>query len=227
VITDETRSATQTRSPPNGVITVHARGLNAARAVGVSLNRSAGRRSHRLPGIEISMITTKRLPMYIVIGAVISALAVIVALTVSHSSAKGAKVNAAPKTTVVKTRTTKYGQILVDAQGRTLYLFEKDNGMSSSCSGSCASYWPPVPVAGQPQGSGGAMASSIAVISRSGGHKQLTYAGHPLYYFIGDHKAGQTSGQGLDQFGAKWYVLDATGAAVTSAPSNGNQGGGY
>jgi predicted lipoprotein with Yx(FWY)xxD motif len=173
------------------------------------------------------MIATKRLPLYILIGAVVSALAVVLGLTVSHSGAKGATVNAAPKTTVVKTRTTKYGQILVDAQGRTLYLFKKDNGMSSSCSGSCASYWPPVPVAGQPQAAGGAMASSIAVITRSGGQKQLSYAGHPLYYFIGDHKAGQTTGQGSDQFGAEWYVLDATGAAVTSAPSSGNQGGGY
>jgi predicted lipoprotein with Yx(FWY)xxD motif len=169
------------------------------------------------------MIATKRLPLYILIGAVLSVLAVAFALTVSHSGAK----SATPKTTVVKTRTTKYGQILVDAKGRSLYLFEKDSGMSSSCAGSCASYWRPVPVAGQPQASGGATASSIAVITRSGGHKQLSYAGHPLYYFIGDHKAGQTTGQGLDQFGAKWYILDATGAAVTSAPANSNQGGGY
>jgi predicted lipoprotein with Yx(FWY)xxD motif len=173
------------------------------------------------------MIATKRLPLYILIGAVLSALAVVLGLTVSHSGAKGATVSAAPKTTVVKTRTTKYGQILVDTQGRTLYLFEKDNGMSSTCSGSCASYWPPVPVAGRPQASGGAMASSIAVLTRSGGQKQLTYAGNPLYYFVGDHKAGQTTGQGIDQFGAKWYVLDPTGAAVTSAPSTSQQGGGY
>jgi predicted lipoprotein with Yx(FWY)xxD motif len=175
------------------------------------------------------MIATKRLPLYILIGAVLSALAVVLGLTISHSGAKGGTVNAALKTTVVKTRTTQYGQILVDAQGRTLYLFEKDNGMSSSCSGSCASYWPPVPVKGQPQASGGAMASSIAVITRSGGRKQLSYDGHPLYYFVGDRKAGQTSGQGLDQFGAKWYVLDSGGAAVTSAPSSskGGYGGGY
>jgi predicted lipoprotein with Yx(FWY)xxD motif len=169
------------------------------------------------------MTATKRLPLYILIGAVLSVLAVAFALTVSHSGAKG---NTTPKTTVVKTRTTKYGQILVDAKGRTLYLFEKDQAMSSSCSGSCASYWRPVPVAGQPQASGGATASSIAVITRSGGHKQLSYAGHPLYYFIGDQKAGQTTGQGRDQFGAKWYVLDSTGAAVTSAPASSNQGGG-
>ena len=172
------------------------------------------------------MSSLNRLPLYIVVGGVLSALAVVLGITVSHSGATGATVNAAPKSTVVTTRSTKYGPILVDAQGRTLYLFEKD-GVSSTCSGSCASYWPPVPVGGQPQASGGATATSVGVITRSGGQRQLTYAGHPLYYFVGDHKAGQFQGQGLDQFGAKWYVLDSNGAAVTSAMSSGNQGGGY
>jgi predicted lipoprotein with Yx(FWY)xxD motif len=173
------------------------------------------------------MTATKRLlPLYIVGAAVIVVLAVVLGLTVSHSKSKGATVNARPKTTVVNSRTTKYGQVLVDAQGRTVYLFEKDSGMSSSCSGSCTSYWPPVPVTGQPRASGHAVASSVGVITRSGGHEQLTYAGHPLYYYVGDNKAGQTNGQGSDQFGGKWYVLNPAGAAVTTMVGT-RQGGGY
>jgi hypothetical protein len=72
------------------------------------------------------------------------------------------------------------------------------------------------------------MAASIGVTTRSDAQQQLTYSGHPLYYFVGDHTAGQTTGQALDQFGARWYVLDATGAAVTSTPTgSSNQGGGF
>jgi len=125
------------------------------------------------------------------------------------------------------TRNTDLGQILVDTQGRTLYLFAKDTGATSTCDGSCASYWPPVPVTGVPHAAGGASATSLGVITRADGAQELSYAGHPLYYFIGDTKAGQQHGQGVDQFGAKWYVLDATGTAVVQQPSNtGNTGGG-
>src|SRR4029079_2455569 len=89
------------------------------------------------------------------------------------------------------------------------------------------STWRLVPVGGRRQGAGGAPTPSLGVISRADGAQELSYAGHPLYYFIGDTKAGQQHGQGVDQFGAKWYVLDATGAAVVQQPSNtGNTGGG-
>jgi len=111
----------------------------------------------------------------------------------------------------------------------TLYLFAKDTGPGSTCEGSCASYWPPVPVSGAPHAAGGAAAAALGVITGSGGSRQLSYAGHPLYYFVGDTKAGQTRGQGLDQFGAKWFVLNSTGAAVVNAPSTASNtgGGGY
>jgi predicted lipoprotein with Yx(FWY)xxD motif len=176
------------------------------------------------------MTSSKRLPLYVAGGAGLSALAVVLGLTVSHAGPKASAVGTSPASTVVETRDTALGQILVDTQGRTLYLFAQDTGPSSTCEGSCASYWPPVPVSGVPHAAGGAAAVSIGVITGSGGSRQLSYAGHPLYHFVGDSKAGQTRGQGLDQFGAKWFVLNAAGAAVVNAPrtaSNTGGGGGY
>jgi predicted lipoprotein with Yx(FWY)xxD motif len=176
------------------------------------------------------MIASGRLPLYVAGGAGLSALAVVLGLTAGHSDAKRPAASSSPSSTVVTTRSdTGLGQILVDAQGRTLYLFAKDTGPTSTCQGSCASYWPPVPVpvSGVPHAAGGATSTSLGVIARSGGSRQLSYAGHPLYYFVGDSKAGQTRGQGLDQFGAKWFALNAAGAAVVNGPSTaGNTGGG-
>lgn len=177
------------------------------------------------------MIKSKRLPLYVGGGAGLSALAVLLGVTVSHAGGTGGELSASPQSTVVTTRETNLGKVLVDAQGRTLYLFAKDTG-ASTCNGSCASYWPPVPVTGQPHASGNAAATSIGVVSRSDGKRQLTYAGHPLYYYVGDSKAGQTNGQAMNQFGAEWYVLNQAGAAVVSAASDGNNtgtggGGGY
>jgi predicted lipoprotein with Yx(FWY)xxD motif len=175
------------------------------------------------------MITSKRLPLYVAAGAGLSSLAVL-GLSISHSGPNASAVSTSPASTVVETRDTGLGQILVDTQGRTLYLFAKDTGPTSTCEGSCASYWPPVPVSGLPHAAGGAAAASIGVITGSGGSQQLSYAGHPLYYFVGHSKAGQTRGQALDQFGAKWFVLNSAGAAVLNAPSStgsGGTGGGY
>jgi predicted lipoprotein with Yx(FWY)xxD motif len=173
------------------------------------------------------MIKSKRLPLYVAGGAGLSALAVALGLAVSNSGSTGSALSTSPATTVVTTRGTGLGSVLVDAQGRTLYLFAKDIGPASTCDGSCASFWPPVPVSGAPRTAGGVSAASLGVITRSGGRRQLSYAGHPLYYFVGDSKPGQTRGQGLSQFGAKWFVLDAAGAAVANTPSTAGNGGGY
>jgi predicted lipoprotein with Yx(FWY)xxD motif len=171
------------------------------------------------------MTKSKRLPLYVGVGALLSALAVLLGVSVGHAGGAGGQFSTSPRSTVVTTRDTSLGQILVDAQGRTLYLFQNDTGPASTCTSSCASYWPPVPVTGQPHASGQAAATSIGVITRSDGKRQLTYAGHPLYYYVGDSKAGQARGQGMNQFGARWYVLDPAGAAVLSAASDGNNTG--
>jgi predicted lipoprotein with Yx(FWY)xxD motif len=184
------------------------------------------------------MIKSKRLPFYVAGGAALSALAATLGLTLGNSNSSASTVTATPSSTVVQTRDTALGTILVDAQGRTLYLFAKDNGPASACVGSCASAWPPVPVAGTPGVSGAASAADLGVITGAGGARQLTYAGHPLYYFAGDSKPGQTNGQAISEFGAKWFVLNSSGVEVVQAPvvqapvtspSSANQpaGGGY
>ena len=170
---------------------------------------------------------TKRLPLYVAGVAGISAAAAVIGLTQS-SGASGSAVTATPSSTVIKTRDSSFGPILVDGQGRSMYLFAKDNGPASTCQGSCAAAWPPVPVIGTPHVAGGVDAASVAVISRSGAaQRQLTYAGHPLYYFTGDEKAGQTHGQALTEFGAKWYVLNSAGSAVVKAPAASTSGNNY
>ena len=87
----------------------------------------------------------------------------------------------------------------------------------SMCSGACAGAWPPVPANGSVTAAGSATAKDLGTITRSDGTKQVTYDGHPLYYFAGDSGAGQTSGQGSDAFGAKWWLVSPTGASITAA----------
>jgi predicted lipoprotein with Yx(FWY)xxD motif len=114
----------------------------------------------------------------------------------------------------VSLRSTSLGKILVDSNGMTLYLFEKDTSGMSNCSGSCASVWPPSTASGSVHAGKGVKAAKLTTISRSGGQKQLSYNGHPLYRYAGDSKPGQTKGEGLNQFGAKWYVLNAAGNKI-------------
>jgi predicted lipoprotein with Yx(FWY)xxD motif len=116
------------------------------------------------------------------------------------------------------------GTILV-VGGRTVYLFQRDTGPHSTCSGACATNWPPVTTTGAAKTGGGATASMLGTTRRADGTTQVTYAGHPLYYYAGDSSAGQTNGQGLNAFGAKWYVMAPSGAAVTKT-ANGGSGGG-
>jgi predicted lipoprotein with Yx(FWY)xxD motif len=124
---------------------------------------------------------------------------------------QGPAPTAAPAGMTVKVSTTKLGRVLTDGNGRTLYLFEKDKGAASSCSGACASIWPPVTVSTAGQG---LSAAKLGSIKRSDGKTEATYAGHPLYTYAGDAKPGDARGQGLDQFGAEWYVLAPSGQKI-------------
>jgi predicted lipoprotein with Yx(FWY)xxD motif len=134
----------------------------------------------------------------------------------SQEASKGARV-ALGKTTL--------GRVLVDARGRTLYLFAKDKGGRSACYGACATYWPPLVSTAKPQAASGVRASSLALTKRTDGKRQVTYAGHPLYTFSLDTRAGQTSGQGLTDFGGSWNAVAASGRAVKSTASSGSSGG--
>jgi predicted lipoprotein with Yx(FWY)xxD motif len=116
-------------------------------------------------------------------------------------------------------RSTSLGKTLVDANGRTLYLFKGDRRDVSTLSAAGAAVWPRFVSAGHVKAEGGAQAALIGTTTSRSGAKQVTYAGHPLYYYVGDSKPGSTRGQGLNQFGALWYVLGSTGNAITHAPS--------
>ena len=115
------------------------------------------------------------------------------------------------------------GAILVDSKDRTVYLFEKDTGPKSTCSGACATEWPPVTTSGKPSAGKGVTASMLGTTKRSDGTTQVTYNGHPLYLFEADQKPGDATGQNVDAFGARWYVLSPAGDKVQATGS----GGGY
>jgi len=117
------------------------------------------------------------------------------------------------------------GKILVDSQGRTLYLFERDSGTKSTCTGACAVEWPPLRATRKPTVGGGANASAVATSARSDGKPQVTYNGHPLYLFTGDQKPGDTNGQGVNAFGGLWYVLSSSGNQITTSAGSGGSFG--
>lgn len=116
--------------------------------------------------------------------------------------------------TSVAVKTSPLGNILVDGQGRTLYLFLADKGTASTCFDACANVWPPFVAAGKPAAGAGASAALLGTTARKDGKAEVTYHGHPLYYYASDAKPGDTTGQGLNQFGAEWYVLSAAGAKI-------------
>jgi predicted lipoprotein with Yx(FWY)xxD motif len=105
------------------------------------------------------------------------------------------------------------GQILVGANGKTVYVFLADKGTTSTCNGSCAQNWPPVTTTGTPHASGGASQALLGTTTRADGATQVTYHGHPLYYFIADTGPGMANGEGLNAFGALWEVINAAGTS--------------
>jgi len=155
-------------------------------------------------------------------GAIASALlAVGCGGTSSPTAASSPSPNPSPSpaattgtTIAVATNANLSGQILVDGKGMTVYLFVVDTGTTSTCYTSCASIWPPVLTTGAPQAGAGATASLLGTTTRTDGKIEVTYAGHPLYYFIKDKAAGDTTGQGVNGFGGLWWVLTPSGAAM-------------
>jgi predicted lipoprotein with Yx(FWY)xxD motif len=129
-------------------------------------------------------------------------------------TARPARPSRVTASSALAVRRTPLGRTLVDARGRTLYLFEADRPNLSNCSNACLSVWPALTTQRRPGARGGAVASKIGTIPARGGKRQVTYAGRPLYYYVGDRKPGDTNGQGLNQFGAKWYVLSPAGKKI-------------
>jgi predicted lipoprotein with Yx(FWY)xxD motif len=127
-------------------------------------------------------------------------------------------------TTVDLGRST-LGRMLVTSRGRTLYLFEKDRNGRSSCTGTCATYWPPLLTTSRPHAGTGVRAALLGTTRRPDGKLQVTYKRHPLYTFALDRRAGQTKGEGLDDFGAEWYAVSAAGSKIDQDSGGSGYGG--
>lgn len=123
----------------------------------------------------------------------------------------------------IATKTAPLGTYLVDQAGKTVYLWVADTGSTSGCTGQCAVYWPPV--TGTAKASGSVSQTALGTSTRADGTHQVTYDGHPLYYYKGDTSAGMTAGQGSDVFGAKWWVVGTDGKAITAAAGGGSSSG--
>jgi predicted lipoprotein with Yx(FWY)xxD motif len=133
---------------------------------------------------------------------------------------------AATSATSVGLSQSKFGRILVDGHGRSLYLFDRDRNRKSSCYGGCAGEWPPLIVSGKPHATSGVKAALLGRTKRRDGRWQVTFRGHPLYTFAGDAAKGQTNGEGLDDFGGWWYLVSPAGVKVVGGAS-GTGGYGY
>ncbi|MEA2141037.1 MAG: hypothetical protein QOC91_1136 [Solirubrobacteraceae bacterium] len=115
----------------------------------------------------------------------------------------------------LQTKHGKLGTILAAGPKRlSVYMFEADKGTASSCNGACAKVWPPVTTEGKPAASGGAVAADLGTTMRSDGTEQVTYKGHPLYFYDDDKDAGDAYGQASEAFGAGWYVLKPDGSKL-------------
>ncbi|MGH6657346.1 MAG: COG4315 family predicted lipoprotein [Actinocrinis sp.] len=181
-------------------------------------------------------LSLHRVPLAVRIGAPLVAGALLVAGCSSSSSPSAGSANTgaagAPSSAsagsgsssaasvTVETHAGPAGTYLTDGNGHTLYLWSADTGTKSNCNGSCASAWPPL--TGTATAGTGATASELGTSARSDGTMQVTYNGHPLYYYSQDASAGQTSGQGSQQFGAPWWLVSAAGAAITASGSTGS-----
>jgi predicted lipoprotein with Yx(FWY)xxD motif len=167
-------------------------------------------------------LAAARRPRAVVVAAAVAALAA-VSLAVQPPATYAAHAKGA----VVSTAKVGLGSIIVDANGRTLYLFAKDRNGKSACSGQCAVFWPPLITNGKPRVTGGANASLIGTTRRADGRLQVTYNHHPLYTFVKDKKAGQTNGEGVNAFGAAWNAMSPAGTRIekpSAAPSPGGSG---
>ena len=130
---------------------------------------------------------------------------------------------------MVKTAKGSAGTYLTGPNGHALYLWVADSGDKSVCAGACAQAWPPLITNGKPAAGSGATSSDLGTTMRSNGTEQVTYKGHPLYYYVADTSAQTTTGQGSNDFGAKWWLVAPSGTAITSGgpTASASSGGPY
>jgi predicted lipoprotein with Yx(FWY)xxD motif len=127
-----------------------------------------------------------------------------------------ASTSAAATPAKVSLKKTTLGMILVNGRGRTLYAFTKDSRNKDRCvtTSGCTSTWPVVTSHGKPQGGPGVKGSMLSTIKLPGGSRQVTYAGHPLYTYVGDSSAGATDYVGISAFGGTWLAMNSAGKTL-------------
>jgi predicted lipoprotein with Yx(FWY)xxD motif len=113
----------------------------------------------------------------------------------------------------IKVADSQFGEILFDGDDRAIYQFDKETSSNSECYGACADAWPPVLTDRDPQAGTGADAQLLGTTERDDSSTQITYAGHPLYYYV-DDPPGQVLCHGVDEFGGLWLVVEPSGEAV-------------
>lgn len=169
---------------------------------------------------------TRSAALAVVGGASLVLLAACGGGTSTYGGSSGAS-QAAHAAGRIDVATTPAGKVLVDPRGRTLYVFAPDPRGHSTCTGSCATYWPPVPGADAERATA-AVTATLGTIKRADGSSQLTANGYPVYTYVGDHARGQANGQGTNLSGGLWWVVSPSGARVTETvpSSTGASGGG-
>ena len=166
----------------------------------------------------MGMSLLRRVPMPVKLGVPVAAGLLAAACGSAAGSTAGGTPASGPATaTVIESHAGSAGAFLTNGSGRAVYLWSADSMNKSNCSGACAGVWPAVTTTGKVTAADGAKAADLGTITRSDGSKQVTYGGQPLYYFAGDSGPGQTSGQGNDGFGAKWWLVAPAGAKITVA----------
>jgi predicted lipoprotein with Yx(FWY)xxD motif len=206
--------------------------------------RSSDTQAHqsrrREPGkAQVTKSRVARMPAPVKVGVPLAAAALLAAACssgggsssaatpASSSPAAASSGNAAASSSlIISTASSSAGPVLINGTGRAVYVWAKDAKDMSACTGACASAWPPVQPTGTVTAALSAASSDLGTITRSDGTKQVTYDGHPLYYFSGDSGSGQANGQGSDSFGAKWWLVTPSGAEVTASVTSFTPSGG-
>jgi predicted lipoprotein with Yx(FWY)xxD motif len=145
---------------------------------------------------------------YLLLALLVAATSLFLATAMADSASAGGGKR-------IKTGSTRFGTILQDARARSLYLFTKEGGSSSKCYGACAREWPPVLTANDPVATGAVKQGKLGTTRRRSGKLQVTYNGHPLYYFVAEDEANEVLCQNVYEFGGKWYVVNKNGNAIT------------
>jgi predicted lipoprotein with Yx(FWY)xxD motif len=212
--------------------------MGAENSSGTQTHQSRRRKSGKA---QVTKSRLARMPAPVKVGVPLAAAALLAAACSSGGSGSSSSAAtpassspaaansgnaAASSSLIISTASSSAGPVLINGSGRAVYVWAKDTKDMSACTGACASAWPPVQPTGTVTAALSAASSDLGTITRSDGTKQVTYDGHPLYYFSGDSGSGQANGQGSDAFGAKWWLVTPSGADVTASVTSFTPSGG-